>query len=83
MNFTFSKHARERINDRGLKHNIISTVLSNPDHIVQESDCKQVFQKRVKENESTFLYRVFINICKQPPLVITAYKTSKVDKYEH
>jgi hypothetical protein len=83
MDFSFSKHAKERIHDRGLSQKIVSKTINTPDRILQKSECKQVFQKIVKENESTYLYRVFVNICKQPPLIITAYKTSKVDKYEY
>lgn len=35
----------------------------------------------MKENDKFYLYRVYLNICKIPPLVITAYKTSKIEKY--
>jgi hypothetical protein len=40
-------------------------------------------QKLIKEGNLKYLYRVFVNICKQPDLVITAYKTSKIEKYEY
>lgn len=83
MEFKFSKHAKERINDRGLDYNTVLKVLNSPDHILQESDCKKIYQKIVSKNELTYLYRIFVNIYKQPPLVITAYKTSKIDKYEY
>jgi len=28
------------------------------------------------------MLRVFVNRCKEPDLIITAYKTTKIDKYE-
>lgn len=40
-----------------------------------------VYQKMIFENSKNYLVRVFINEDKTPPLVITAYKPSKVQKY--
>jgi hypothetical protein len=79
----FSLHTKERIQDRRLNLETIVSVLEQPDAVLQESDCKQIFHKIIKEGGSKYLYRIFLNICKQPPLVITAYKTSKIDKYEY
>ena len=31
--------------------------------------------------DKQFVFRIFVNICKQPNLVITAYKTSRISKY--
>jgi hypothetical protein len=42
-----------------------------------------VYQILVIKNNISYLYRVSINTIKQPPMVITAYKTSKVNKYEN
>lgn len=83
MDFSLSAHAKERIRDRGLDLQTISLIIKHPDAVQKESDCKQIFQKIIGEKGSKYLYRIFVNICKQPPLVITAYKTSKIDKYEH
>lgn len=40
-----------------------------------------VYQNMILENNKTYLIRVFVNQSKTPPLVITAYKTSKLKKY--
>jgi len=37
----------------------------------------------ISENDEKKLLRIFVNTCKEPNLIITAYKTSKIDKYEH
>ncbi len=79
----FSKHAVERIKDRHLDKETINFVLDEPDSILPGSECKQVYQKLVKEEDSTYLYRIFVNTCKESNVVITAYKTSKIDKYEY
>lgn len=53
MDLSFSKHAKERINDRGLSHKMISQTINESDDILQESDCKQIFQKRVEETKTS------------------------------
>jgi hypothetical protein len=42
-----------------------------------------VYQKIFLENNKPYLYRVFVNAGKISALVITAYKTSKTEKYEN
>ena len=42
-----------------------------------------IYQKIVLEKDKPYLYRVLVNSEKNPPLVITAYKTSKTDRYEN
>ncbi|WP_170864226.1 hypothetical protein [Fodinibius roseus] len=57
---------KKRIKDRGLNPQTINSIIEQPDAVLQESDCKKIFQKIIKEKESKYLYRIFINICKQP-----------------
>jgi len=83
MKFVFSKHALNRIKDRRITKKKVSVIINDPDTILKESDCKHIYQKVMKEENKKYLFRVFINICEQPDLIITAYKTSKIDKYEH
>lgn len=81
MEWTFSKHAEERLKKRGLKLDLIKLVLNHPDDVAKPDPCKKVFQKKIFENDSVYLIRVFVNTCREPNLVITAYKTSKIEKY--
>jgi len=83
MKFVFSKHALNRIKDRGITEEKVSAIINDPDTILKESDCKHIYQKVMEEENKKYLFRVFINICEHPDLIITAYKTSKIDKYEH
>lgn len=83
MEYKFSKHALERIRARGIVKDSVSLIIEHPESIVEQSDCTKVFQKLIEEENTKYLYRVFVNICKKPNLIITAYKTSKIDKYEH
>ena len=62
---------------------LIEEVLNTPDKVIINSKGVDVYQKLVIENNISYLYRVFVNITKQPAMIITAYKTSKVNKYEN
>jgi len=82
MSFVFSLHALEQIEIRGLILADVEDVLNFPTKIVKEENGVSVYQKLVIESNKEYLYRVFVNTDKKPPMVITAYKTSKIDKYE-
>jgi hypothetical protein len=81
--YRLSMHAIDQITRRQIDYSLIDSVLKLPDFIHIESDCVHVYQQLIHEAESLYLLRVFINICKTPALVITAYKTSKLSKYEN
>lgn len=46
-----------------------------------EEDGLEVYQSIFRENGQEYLLRVFVNSEKNPPLVVTVYKTSKIKKY--
>lgn len=83
MDFIFSRHASERIKDRGISEEKIVLTLVNPDRIDKESECMWIYQKLFLIDGKKYLIRAFVNVCKDPTLIITAYKTSKIDKYEY
>jgi len=82
MKYIFSKHADEQISKRNIFKEKIAVVIDKPDNILTHDSCLKVYQKMFEEMENRYLYRVFVNICKKPALIITAYKTSKTEKYE-
>lgn len=47
MEWTFSKHAEERLKKRGLKLDLIKLVLNHPDDVAKPDPCKKVFQKNL------------------------------------
>jgi len=82
MTYRYSKHADEQISNRSISKEKVADVIDDPDGIIIHDDCLKVYQKVYDENENRYLYRIFVNICKKPALIITAYKTSKIKKYE-
>jgi hypothetical protein len=81
--YTFSVHAKERMRARGITESDISDAIKRPDSAVYEHRCKEIIHKIIFENDEKKLLRIFVNTCKEPNLIITAYKTSKIDKYEY
>jgi len=82
MKYGYSKHANKQISKRSISKKKIAVVIDKPDNILTHDNCLKVYQKVFEEKENRYLYRVFVNICKKPSLIITAYKTSKIEKYE-
>ncbi|KAA6302740.1 MAG: hypothetical protein EZS26_001247 [Candidatus Ordinivivax streblomastigis] len=83
MNFVLSQHAEEQMLRRCIDKKQLLDVLGSPDEIVtgETNEDIRVYQSIFKENEQLFLLRVFVNINKQPNMVITVYKTTKIYKY--
>lgn len=80
-NYIFSKHALEKIEERGIPMNVVLAVINNIENLITEEEMT-VHQAIVNfEGEGEYLVRVFVNTIKQPPLVITVYRTSKLEKY--
>ena len=82
MNYLISKHAEIQLKRRGIAKKTVSEVISNPDTKTNIDADLVVYQKQMEEGDRNYLFRVFVNTNKTPPLVVTAYKTTKIDKYE-
>ena len=78
MQFEFSLNSLEHIKLRGISKELVELVLDYPDEIANEFENQIIYQK-VIEN---YLYRVFVNSNKNPSLIKTVYKTSKIIKYQ-
>ncbi|MCX6287266.1 MAG: DUF4258 domain-containing protein [Bacteroidetes bacterium] len=80
MDYIFSQHALEQMSKRDIPKETVENILRNPDQKALQADLT-VFQSIERSESSEFLIRVFVNLRKSPPLVVTVYKTSKIDKY--
>jgi len=81
MNFEFSKHALDQMIRRSIQKEQVKMTLEDPDSISIQDSGTKVYSKLISENSKSYLYRVFLNELKKPSLIITVYKTSKIDKY--
>jgi DNA repair ATPase RecN len=83
MNFIFSKHAEEQMVRRSLKRSVVEAVFLKPEQVLENENDEdiRIYQSIVKEGDILFLYRVFVNTKIQPNVIVTLYKTTKIDKY--
>ncbi|HUX57549.1 MAG TPA: DUF4258 domain-containing protein [Bacteroidales bacterium] len=79
MEYIISKHCLEQIRLRGIIVDEINSVLKKPDLVLKQG--KEIAVYQALTFDRNFLIRIFVNTLKQPNLVITAYKTSKISKY--
>jgi hypothetical protein len=81
--YRLTDHARLEMRRRGISESEIARVLSAPEQVVAVRAARWVYQSRVEMDDPWRLYllRVFVDVDRQPPEVVTAYRTSKIDKY--
>jgi hypothetical protein len=79
MNHSLSRHAAEQIRERGLNEADVLAVANQPGQIVIEGNA--TFHQSVIQIEShpPFLLRILVN--PETNIIITAYRTSKINKY--
>ena len=81
--YVVTDHARLEMRRRDIAEAEIAAVLATPEqrHEVRPGRC--VYQSRVAAGDTTrvYLLRVFVDTDREPPEVVTAYRTSKVEKY--
>jgi hypothetical protein len=82
MHFQLSKHAREEMRRRSIPPDFVDDVLQNPQQVVPQPDGKKAYQSQLDFGGGrVFLLRVIVAEDVSPPLVVTVYRTSKINKY--
>ncbi len=76
----FSQHSLEQMQLRKIRKEDVENTISNPESVTTEDDLT-VYQKLIYENNKTYLLRIFVNEMIQPKVIVTCYKTSKINKY--
>lgn len=81
MEYLISQHALEQMEARCISREIVEQVLSAPDQRIEQNNL-MIYQGLVGGiQEKRFLVRVFVNFTKTPPMVVSVYRTSKIEKY--
>ena len=81
--FRLSDHARLEMSRRQVTEFEVARVLAAPEQVQEVRPGRVVFQSRVEWGEpaGTYLLRVFVDVDRQPPEVVTVYRTSRIGKY--
>ncbi len=80
---TMSDHARRQCRRRGLDESIVLRVTEQPEQIVAVRQGREVRQSRLTSPSDGIVYlvRVVVDVGPGMAEVVTAYRTSKVEKY--
>jgi len=81
--FRLSDHARFEMARRGITEEEVAQVLYAPEQFELVRPGRMVCQSRLIRGDPPRLYllRVFVDVDRKPPEVVTAYRTSKIGKY--
>jgi hypothetical protein len=80
--YRLSRHAQEEMRRRQIPEVWLDSVMTGPEQRVSEAAGKEVWQSRFTAvNGRMYLLRVVIAIDKEPPVIATVYRTSKIEKY--
>ena len=84
MDFRLSRHAEWEMARRGIPLALVQAVMAHPEQrLVDESHPRRwIQQSRLRfENGRMYLLRVVVDEDEQPPVIVTAYRTNKIEKY--
>jgi hypothetical protein len=81
MSYIISEHAQEEIDRRGIPLDVIDDILSSPEQVVPDRNDRNVYQSKVRFGSKDFLVRVVVVDNVYPAIVVTVYRTGKIDKY--
>ena len=79
--FAITPHALFEMKRRRLSEEVVRKVLADPEQRIKVRPGRHVLQSRVSMEGQTYLVRVVVDIEATPVEVVTAYRTSKVEKY--
>ena len=81
MKYRLSEHARQEIERRRIPLILIEDTLAEPDQVVPERGVVKAYQSKCEIHGKMFLLRVIVDDSVAPAVVVTAYRTTKIEKY--
>ncbi len=81
--FIFTDHALTEMARREISQSDVRNVLANPEQMELVREGRAVYQAKLEMSQppKTYVVRVFVDIDRIPPHVVTVYRTSKIEKY--
>jgi len=73
----FTGHALDQMRERQITMEQARSILAQPEAVLPVRAGRVVAQGMIGEH----LLRVFVDVDRNPPEVVTAYQTSQIDKY--
>jgi hypothetical protein len=79
--WTVTPHASAEAARRGIAVAVIDSILTAPEQRFPVRTGRDVLQSRVLFGHQVYLVRVFVDVDRELPEVVTAYRSSKIGKY--
>ena len=82
-NYRLTEHAQEEMTRRQIRPDEVAGVLAAPEQIQSVRQGRNVYQSRIETGKppQKYLLRIFVDVDREPPEVVTVYRTSKIAKY--
>lgn len=83
FDIVFTDHALIEMARRDISQEHVRNVLANPEQTEIVREGRAIYQARYDMGEppKTYILRVFVDVDRKPPHVVTVYRTSKIEKY--
>ncbi len=82
MRYYISGHALLELGRRKISRELLGTILSDPEQIVEGKGGRRIYQSRIVSDGGKWqLVRVVVDELDDPPVVVTVYRTSRISAY--
>ena len=79
--YVLTEHAELEMSRRQIEPEWVATIMATPEQIVEGFNGRKIFQSRIESGGKTHLVRLVVEEWHSPPVVVTIYRTSKIEKY--
>jgi hypothetical protein len=81
VRYRLSEYARQEIERRRIPLSLVEAVMERPDQVVPSKGTARAYQSKCEIGGKMFLLRVIVDESVDPAVVVTAYRTTKIQKY--
>ena len=81
MDYRLTEHAELEMQRRQVSSEWVESIMRAPEQIVVGFGGRKVYQGRVSAGGKTYLLRLIVEDWHTPPVIVTMYRTSKIEKY--
>lgn len=81
MDYVLTGHSREEARRRQIPPEWIESTMTAPEQVIPGTNQRKVLQSRIVADSKTYLVRLIVEDWHQLPVIVTVYRTSKIEKY--
>lgn len=81
MDYILTDHARNEAQRRLIRPEWIASTMLQPEQVTSGANNRKVYQSRIVADGKAYLIRLIVEDWRQPPVIVTVYRTSKIEKY--